>query len=302
MIQPNVLQQGDTVMIIAPAGPPVIEHVLAGKKVLETMGLSVIIGQSVYEKYGYLAGNDAIRLQDLHESFSNPEVQAVFCARGGYGSGRLLPHIQYELIRNNPKIFWGYSDITALHIAFSQYAGLITFHGPMIEELGKGVNSLSLSSFNQLFYPYSTILPAAECITTTSTCTVSAPLVGGNLTVLVSTLGTPYEIYTANKIVLLEDIGEEPYRIDRMFNQLHLAGKLNECAGVVFTSCHDCIASKQSLSLQTILYNYLAPYNIPVLLGLPIGHIQPNVGIPLGVTATMDTERNTLSIPSGVKF
>lgn len=168
------------------------------------MGLSVIIGQSVYEKYGYLAGNDAIRLQDLHESFSNPEVQAVFCARGGYGSGRLLPHIQYELIRNNPKIFWGYSDITALHIAFSQYAGLITFHGPMIEELGKGVNSLSLSSFNQLFYPYSTILPAAECITTTSTCTVSAPLVGGNLTVLVSTLGTPMKSIQRIKLYYLK--------------------------------------------------------------------------------------------------
>ncbi|PEY35167.1 LD-carboxypeptidase [Bacillus cereus] len=302
MIHPNVLQQGDTVMMIAPAGPPILEHVLTGKRVLETMGLSVRIGQSVYEKYGYLAGDDTIRLQDLHESFANPEVKAVFCARGGYGSGRLLPYIQYELIRNNPKVFWGYSDITALHIAFSQYAGLVTFHGPMIEELGKGVDSLSLSSFNQLFHPYSTILSGAECITAPSTCIVSAPLIGGNLTVLVSTLGTPYEIYTANKIVLLEDVGEEPYRIDRMLNQLRLAGKLKECAGVVFTSCHDCMASKQSLSLQNILYDYLASYNIPVLFGLPIGHIQPNIGIPLGVTVTMDTERNTLSIPSGVNF
>ncbi|MEY8348291.1 LD-carboxypeptidase [Bacillus cereus] len=302
MIHPNALQQGDTVMIIAPAGPPILEHILTGKKVLEKMGLSVRIGQSVYEKYGYLAGDDTIRLQDLHESFANPEVKAVFCARGGYGSGRLLPYIQYELIRNNPKIFWGYSDITALHIAFSQYAGLVTFHGPMMEELGKGVDSLSLSSFNQLFHPYSTILSGVECITAPSTRIISAPLIGGNLTVLVSTLGTPYEIYTANKIVLLEDIGEEPYRIDRMLNQLRLAGKLKECGGIVFTSCHDCISSKQSLSLQSILYNYLAPYNIPVLYGLPIGHIQPNIGIPFGVTVTMDTERNTLSIPSGVNF
>ncbi|WIY62535.1 S66 peptidase family protein [Bacillus arachidis] len=300
MIQPTALQQGDTVMIIAPAGPPVIEQVLTGKKVLEKMGLSVIIGQSVYEKYGYLAGNNAIRLHDIHEAFANPKVKAVFCARGGYGSGRLLPYIQYELIQNTPKIFWGYSDITSLHIAFSQYTGLVTFHGPMIEELGRGIDSLSFSSFNQLFHPYSTILQAAECINATSTCIVSAPLTGGNLTVLVSTLGTSYEIYTANKIVLLEDVGEEPYRIDRMFNQLHLAGKLNECAGIVFTSCHNCITSKQSLSLQNILYDYLAPYNIPVLFGLPIGHVQPNVGIPLGVTATINTEKNTFSIPSGV--
>ncbi|WP_459500977.1 S66 peptidase family protein [Bacillus sp. C1] len=301
MIQPNALKQGDMVMIIAPAGPPALEHVLTGKKALEEMGLSVIVGQSVYEKYGYLAGNDAIRLHDIHEAFANAKVKAIFCARGGYGSGRLLPHIQYELISSNPKIFWGYSDITALHIAFSQYARLITFHGPMIEEVGKGIEPLSLSSFNQLFHPYSAILLGAECIATTSTCVISAPLTGGNLTVLASTLGTPYEIDTANKIILLEDIGEEPYRIDRMLNQLHLAGKLHECAGVIFTSCHDCITSKQSLSLQNILYDYLSPYNIPVLFGLPIGHIQPNIGIPLGITVTMNTEKNTISIPPGIK-
>lgn len=301
MIQPNALKEGDTVMIIAPAGPPIIEHVLTGAKILEEMGLSVIIGRSVYETCGYLAGTDAIRLHDIHESFANPEVKAVFCARGGYGSGRLLPHIQYELIQANPKIFWGYSDITALHIAFTQCAGLITFHGPMIEEMGKGIPSLSLSSFNQLFHPYSTILSGAECITSSTNCVVSGPLIGGNLTVLTSTLGSPYEIDTANKILLLEDIGEEPYRIDRMFNQLRLSGKFNACTGVIFTSCHDCTATKSSLSLQDILYDYLTPYNIPVLSGLPIGHIQPNIGIPFGVTVIMNTNRNTVSIPSGVR-
>ncbi|KEK23636.1 S66 peptidase family protein [Bacillus gaemokensis] len=302
MLHPNVLKQGDTVMIIAPAGPPIIEYVLTGAKILEEMGLSVIIGKSVYEKYGYLAGNDAIRLHDIHESFTNPEVKAVFCARGGYGSARLLPHIHYELIRANPKIFWGYSDITALHTAFTQYAGLVTFHGPMIEEVGKGIHSLSLSSFNQLFHPYSTILSAAECIVSSTNCIVSAPLVGGNLTVLTSTLGSPYEIHTKDKIILLEDIGEEPYRIDRMFNQLRLSGKFSESAGVIFTSCHDCSPSKPSLSLQSILHDYLAPYNIPVLFGFPIGHIQPNIAIPLGAPVTIDTKKKTLSIPSGISF
>lgn len=300
MLQPNALQQGDTVMIIAPAGPPSIEGILTGKQILEQMGLSVITGQSVYEKHGYLAGNDAIRLQDLHESFANPAVKAVFCARGGYGSGRLLPHIHYELIQNNPKIFWGYSDITALHIAFAQYAKLITFHGPMIDELGKGIDSLSCSSFNQLFHPSSIILQAAECLVSSSTCTISAPLIGGNLTVLTSTLGSPYEIHTTNKIVLLEDIGEEPYRIDRMLNQLRLAGKFDDCAGVIFASCHNCISSKHSVSLQNILYDHLSPYHIPVLYGVPIGHIQPNIGIPLGVTVTINTARNTLLIPPGI--
>ncbi|MED2313326.1 LD-carboxypeptidase, partial [Bacillus thuringiensis] len=110
MIYPNALKQGDTVMIIAPSGPPTIENVLKGVNVLQKMGLSVIIGKSVYEKYGFLAGSDQVRLDDIHEAFTNNEVKAVFCARGGYGSARLLPHIQYEIIRQNPKIFWGYSD------------------------------------------------------------------------------------------------------------------------------------------------------------------------------------------------
>ena len=164
MIYPNALKQGDTVMIIAPSGPPTLENVLKGVKVLQEMGLSVLIGKSVYEKYGYLAGRDQVRLDDIHEAFTNTEVKAIFCARGGYGSARLLPYIQYEIIRQNPKIFWGYSDITALHTAFSRYAKLVTFHGPMIEELGKGIDSLSLSSFNQLFHPCSINLSASECI------------------------------------------------------------------------------------------------------------------------------------------
>lgn len=179
MIYPNALKHGDTVMIIAPSGPPTIESVLKGVNVLQEMGLSVIIGKSIYEKYGYLAGSDQVRLDDIHEAFTNNEVKAIFCARGGYGSARILPHIQYEIIQQNPKIFWGYSDITALHTAFSRYAKLVTFHGPMIEEVGKGIDSLSLSSFNQLFHPYSSILSASECIVPSSACTATGTLVGG---------------------------------------------------------------------------------------------------------------------------
>ncbi|UYX53823.1 LD-carboxypeptidase [Bacillus thuringiensis] len=300
MIYPNALKKGDTVMIIAPSGPPTLENVLKGVNVLQEMGLSVTIGKSVYEKYGYLAGSDQVRLDDIHEAFTNTEVKAVFCVRGGYGSARLLPYIQYEIIQRNPKIFWGYSDITALHTAFSRYAELVTFHGPMIEELGKGIDSLSLSSFNQLFHPYSSILYASECIVPSSACTATGTLVGGNLAVLTSVIGSHYEISTANTLLLLEDIGEEPYRIDRMLNQLLLSGKFNECNGVIFSSCHDCNPSKPSQSLQTILYEYFMPYDIPVLFGLPIGHISPNIGIPLGATATINTNNKTLSISSGV--
>lgn len=127
MIYPNVLQQGDTVMIIAPSGPPTIENVLKGVKALQEMGLSVVIGKSVYEKYGYLAGRDQVRLDDIHEAFSNHEVKAVFCARGGYGSARLLPHIQYEIIRKNPKIFWDIAILQLYILPFHVMQSLLLF-------------------------------------------------------------------------------------------------------------------------------------------------------------------------------
>lgn len=296
---PASLQSGDTVMIIAPAGSPTISYIVKAKQKLEQLGLSVILGQSIQETYGYLAGGDSIRLHDLHEAFRNQDVKAIFCARGGYGSGRLLDYIDYDLIRNNPKIFWGYSDITALHIAFGQHGNLVTFHGPMMEELGKGLDSLSLSSFEQLFHPSSIIVRATECINTDSP-PITAPLTGGNLTVIASTIGTPYEIDTSGKILLLEDVGEEPYRIDRTLNQLHLAGKLSHCLGVFFTSCYKCTTSKTSLSLQHILYHYIEPYNIPLFIGAPIGHVKPNIGIPLHVPVTLYGEQQTMTIPSGI--
>ena len=299
MQYPKPLKYGDTVMIIAPAGPPSIEHILQAKQKLEELGLFVIIGQSVQEKRGYLAGDDAIRVHDLHKAFANPYVKAIFCARGGYGTGRLLPYINYALIRDNPKIFWGYSDITALHIAFGQFSQLVTFHGPMMEEVGKGLDSLSFSSFKQLFHPCSIISEGLEFIHSFS-CSITAPLVGGNLAVITSTLGTPYEIDTRNKLLLLEEIAEEPYRIDRMLNQLRLGRKLEQCAGVIFASCHNCTSQKPSLSISEILYDYITSYNIPLLSGLPIGHIQPNVGVPLSVPATINGKQKTLSISSGI--
>ncbi|MCM3734751.1 LD-carboxypeptidase [Bacillus cytotoxicus] len=300
MQYPEPLQYGDTVMIIAPAGPPSLDHILQAKQKFEEMGLCVIIGKSVQEKRGYLAGDDTVRLHDLHEAFTNPYVKGIFCARGGYGAGRLLPFINYELIRSNPKIFWGYSDITALHIAFGQFARLVTFHGPMMEEVGKGLDTLSFSSFNQLFRPCSIILEGGAFLHSFNCC-ITAPLVGGNLAVITSTLGTPYEIDTKNKLLLLEEIGEEPYRVDRMLNQLRLGKKFEQCAGVIFTSCHKCTSSKPALSISEILYDYIISYHIPLLYNLPVGHIQPNIGIPLGVPATINGKQKTLSISSGIK-
>lgn len=304
MNKPNALQAGDTVMIVAPAGPVHAEKVWNIKQRLEKIGLNVWLGRNMFEQNGFLAGEDAARLEDLQEAISNPNVKAIFCSRGGYGSARLFPYLDVSPLRSHPKIFWGYSDITFLHIVFQQEAGLVTFHGPMMEECGSpDVPDLTFSSLQQLFSPAPILLQAAELdVYPPFSYPVRAPITGGNLTVLVTTLGTPYEVDTRGKILLLEDIGEEPYRLDRMINQLRLAGKFDDCAGIVLADFHDCESKpgRPSLSLPEIMYNHIVPYRIPILSGFPVGHCSPNRGIPLGGYAVMMGREQALLIESGV--
>ncbi|MFP3122681.1 LD-carboxypeptidase [Ectobacillus funiculus] len=304
MRKPSALQYGDTVMIIAPASPADRGFINRMVMKLEKLGLSVRVGKSVQKKRGYLAGTDSMRLQDVYEAFCDPRVKAVFAARGGYGSARFLPALDFSVIRQNPKIFWGYSDITALHTAFIQYAQLVTFHGPMMEEGGRDEEESVFPSLHQLFSPTTIQFQAAETNTYPSfSYSFTAPIIGGNVTVLTSTMGTPYEIDTTGKILLLEDVGEEPYRLDRMFNQLRLAGKFERCAGVIAADFHNCNPSARasSLTIAEIIHDHIVPYNIPILSGFPIGHCKPNEGIPLGVQVTMDGIGRTISFESGVQ-
>lgn len=304
MQKPNALKIGDTVMIVAPSSPPNIENVMKMKLTLEQAGLHVLFGKGMTEKRGYLAGNDANRVSDLHEAFSNTEVKAVLCATGGYGSGRLLQDIDFELIKNNPKIFWGYSDITALHIAFLQKANLVTFHGPMMQECGAcNAPPETIASLKQLLEPLSFTFTASEKNTyPVFSHSVTAPMTGGNLTVLASTIGTPYEVDTRGKILFIEDIQEEPYRIDRMINQLRLARKFEDCKGVIFGDFKDCGPQKrqESLTIAEIVYDHIVPLGLPVLSGFPIGHCSPNYGVPFGVPTTINGVDQTLSFEPGV--
>ncbi|UOY92676.1 LD-carboxypeptidase [Ectobacillus sp. JY-23] len=302
MNKPHMLQSGDTVMIVAPAGPVNKERVMRMKLRLEEMGLHVKLGDNMFRQNGFLAGEDALRLADLQEAITNPNIKAIFCSRGGYGSARLLPYLDFEPLQRQPKIFWGYSDITFLHIICNQLADLVTFHGPMMEECGaEDVAHETFSSLSQLFSPTSISLTASRHDYPPFFHTVRAPIIGGNLTVLLSTLGTQYEIDTRGKILLLEDIGEVPYRIDRMLNQLRLAGKFDDCVGILLTDFYDCEADgKPSLSMEEIVYTHIVPYGIPILSGFPIGHCTPNIGIPLGSYATMNGQSRTLTIEPGV--
>lgn len=306
MIKPKRLQPGEMVGVIAPASSPNQEYLERGIGFLQGLGLKVKVGKNVAKAYGYLAGTDDERLEDLHEMFNNPEIKAIICACGGYGTGRVASNINYEMIKSNPKILWGYSDITFLHTAIRQETGLVTFHGPMLgSDIGKeDTHPLSKEGFNQLFEPIN--LTYTEDISRLETLVegvASGPLVGGNLSLLVSTLGTRHELDTKDKILLLEDIGEEPRAVDRMLNQLYMSGKLDEACGILIGDFFDCLPKKGlSLSLEEVIMHYVRLAAKPSIKGFLMGHCNPHVSVPLGVPATINTFEKKLVVESGIGY
>ncbi|WP_373893957.1 LD-carboxypeptidase [Virgibacillus sp. CBA3643] len=305
MMRPARLQQGDTIGVIAPAGPPDPEKLKQAIPFFENMGLHVKLGKHVDEVHGYLAGTDETRLEDMHEMIVDTRVKAIIFARGGYGTARIAADIDYTLIKNNPKIIWGYSDITYLHTAIRQATGLVTFHGPMLaSDIAKeDFDRLSALMFKQLFEPmrlfYSEKVGCPLQVLAHGK--AEGELVGGNLSLLVSSIGTPHEIKTKGKILMLEDIGEGPYRVDGMLNQLKLAGKLADVAGIVLGDFAEAQAALEaSLTLEQVFRDYLCPLGVPVMSGFKIGHCFPHFAVPLGVRATLTTADKTLIIEPGV--
>ncbi|MFQ3545475.1 LD-carboxypeptidase [Halobacillus rhizosphaerae] len=305
MIKPRQLHKGDTVGVIAPASPPDLNRLEKAISFLESLGVKVELGSHLSDTYGYLAGKDDDRLADLHYMFENPEIKAVISAGGGYGTSRIAGSINYRLIENNPKIFWGYSDLTFLHTAIRQKTGLITFHGPMLcSDVGKeNFDSVSKQMFDQLFHPQE--LRYSEDISplvTVSEGKAAGEIVGGNLSLLVNSLGTPYELDTNNRLLFIEDIGEEPYRIDSFLCQLQLAGKLEEAAGVIIGDFSDSepVKRRESLPLEEVWNHYFASLEKPVVSGFKMGHCLPHFAIPLGAEAELCAYSQTLSIEPGV--
>jgi muramoyltetrapeptide carboxypeptidase len=303
-IKPKRLQKGDMVGVIAPASPPNMEKLKRGIHFIKKLGLDVKLGSHLEKRMGYLAGTDEERLEDFHEMFANNKVKAIICARGGYGTARFASMIDYELIKKNPKIFWGYSDITFLHTAIHQKTGLVTFHGPMLgSDLGEEkVDPLSKQYFQQLFgtqiITYTNKISPLEVLVEG---VASGPIVGGNLSILTSTLGTPFEIDTSGKLLLIEDVNEEPHVIDRMLNQLNMAGKFNNISGFLIGDFHNCSSrSEMAISLDEIINHYVNLANKPAIKGFKIGHCSPHISIPLGVCAVLNTFEKKLEVESGV--
>lgn len=273
-------------------------------------GLKPRFGKNVRKREGYLGGTVDQRVEDLHDMFRDPEVKAVFAIRGGYGSAQLLDRIDYALIRSHPKIFLGYSDITALHLAIQKHAGLVTFHSPIV--LSR-FTSYTQTYFRRALFetqplgrvtnpPDSDPLRPAHTLRTVRPGRARGPLIGGNLTLISTTMGTPYEIETRGKILFLEDVEEQPYSIDRMLTQLRLAGKLTDAAGVIFGQCQDCRprdfqpSYESTLSVGEVVDEILGKLQTPVLSGLTVGHTDDQLTLPLGVMAELDAGAGELVI------
>ena len=243
----------------------------------------------------YLAGEDEVRLEDLQGMFRNPDIKAVFCARGGYGTTRLIDNVDYDLIRQNPKILVGYSDITALLLAIHKKTGLITFHGPVVRELasrhqGNYDNLIRLLSSDQ---PLKLSLAKGDAL---SPGRATGPLMGGNLSLICHLIGTPFLPSLDGCILFVEDRGEPLYRIDRMLTHLKLSGQLRGLSGLVageFEECGDLSA------VNDLLTDVLSDLDIPIATGLEVGHGHKNLALPLGLPAELDTDRKTLSITEG---
>lgn len=305
-IRPKRLRKGDTIGIIAPSSPPNLKQLTNSLAFLDELGLSYQMGKSVENVYGYLAGTDEDRLEDLHEMFANPDISGIICAGGGYGSARYTDKIDFQLMNEHPKIFWGYSDITFLHTGMNLYSNIVTFHGPMLaSDVGKSTfTDLSRKMFLQLFEPMELHYTSAiSPLTSVSEGVTRGELTGGNLSLLASGIGTKYEVDTRDKILLIEDIGEEPYRVDGMLNQLRQAGKLDDAAGFVIGDFNDAEPKKRkvSLSLDEVLDHYLGGLGKPAVKGFNIGHCEPHFAVPLGAEAQLDADNLSLIILPGVE-
>ncbi|GEA14870.1 peptidase U61 [Moorella sp. E308F] len=303
IIKPPALQKGDTIGIIAPASPlPDPAYLARGIDFWLSLGYRVRTGTHISKATGYLAGSDAGRLADLHQMFQDPEVKAIICLRGGYGTLRLLADLDYNLIRYHPKILVGYSDITALHLALNRMTGLVTFHGPMLyPELGsKALPPYTRESLCRALAVASPLgsIPPAPGLPPPVTITpgrAEGIVTGGNLSLVVATLGTPFEIDTRGKILFIEEVDEAPYRIDRMLTQLKLAHKLEAAAGIVLGFCTGCENPSLQPGLLEVITDHLAPLGIPCFYGLPAGHLATQATLPLGIRARLDAAARTLT-------
>jgi muramoyltetrapeptide carboxypeptidase len=310
-IKPKALRRGDAIGVVAPAGPLDRERIDRALARLRQRGFRTKTYGNIYRSRGYLAGDDATRAAELMAAFSDPETAAVWCARGGYGVARLLDRLDFDVIRLHPKVFVGFSDITALHLAIHKRTGLVTFHGPNLQDgFGKTDDMLAANetalwravwaeeqSDPPSGYALDAVRMEQNSLRTIRPGRATGQLTGGNLAVLAGLMGTPFEIETAGRILFLEDVGERLYRIDRYLAQLWLAGKVQEPAGVLLgIFSYEEEPSEPPEALAELFDDYFGRLKVPVLAGFPAGHARENLTLPMGALVEIDAGDKRLAV------
>ncbi len=306
------LQKGNTIALVAPASPQnEDEQVCMAVETIESLGFNVKTGDHLYCRHGYLAGSDGDRAADLNAAFADEQVDGIITLCGGYGSPRILPYLDYDIIAANPKVLMGYSDITALLNGINALTGLVTFHGPIAAQ---AFTAYTLAEFKKVvmygesavllgepphFYAAEGLVERKNRLTRIVPGRVQGRLIGGNLSLMATLCGTPYAPDFSGAILVLEDVGEATYRLDRMLTQLWLTGGLEKCAGIVFGKFSGCTTSAswaKQLTVEEVLVERCRALGIPALRGLMIGHIEDQTTLPIGCMAELDAEAGTLRL------
>lgn len=307
-IRPRRLAPGDTVAMVAPASATFVRLELElAREALETLGLKVVVGEHLLERHGYLAGQDAARAADINRFFADPSVKAVLPIRGGWGSSRVLPYLDYAAMRNDPKVVLGFSDITALLLAINVKANLVTFHGPngmgrwdgwSADFVKRVLFSAEAVTFENPHEKGDFIIQTENRTQTIVPGTTRGTLLGGNLTVLTALLGSPYLPPWDGCILFLEDVGEDIYRVDRMLTSLKLAGVLQKIRGFVFGTCEECEPGEGygSLTLEEVFDDHIRPLKVPSWRGAMIGHRMPQFTLPVGAEVEIDATQATIKM------
>ena len=305
IIKPKRLKKGDVIGFVSPASSPEDLSVIdKAVKYFEDLGYPVKVGKNVGKSDGYLAGSDEERVEDLHEMFADKQVKAIISVRGGFGSGRLLDKINYNLIKKNPKIFVGYSDITALNIAIFKRTGLITFEGPMVAtDFGSGIDPYTEEIFWEMVGRKKKFgkleNPNGEKFYSISKGRAEGRIIGGNLSILTSLAGTKYFPDFKDSILLLEELNEEPYRIDRMFNHLRLLGVFDKVTGLIFgrfVDCYQKAGERTERTLNRVILEYFENFNKPLVYNVSHGHVKKNFTLPIGIRAKVNATRSAIEI------
>ncbi|MGA2958662.1 MAG: LD-carboxypeptidase [Thermodesulfobacteriota bacterium] len=303
-MKPPKLKHGDRIGIVAPSSPAADPGEIGrGTKALMNIGFEVVQGKGVNRRNRYLAGTDEERAEELNQMFADPTIKGIVCLRGGYGASRILRLIDYASIKRNPKVFIGYSDITALHLAIHKETEMFTFYGPMVvtEMAGRFSDYTRTCLLNVLTSnePAEKINPRGREVQVIGEGVASGVLIGGYLPAIAASMGTPYEIDTRGRILFFEDFKKEPFELDRLLTQLLLSGKLKEAAGIAIGECVECEPKGRfpsSFSWEEVLRDRLENLGIPVLSGLCFGHGDHKATLPIGAKAVLNTAGMFLEI------